>query len=155
MTTSENIGLEPLVIEFTVEAEADHAFRVWTEKVSTWWPPSHTLGGEDDTTIVFEPRAGGRIYERHADGSEHQWGWIVDWSPPERVLYKWHLFFDEREATDIEVTFTPITTGTRVEIRQTGWDRLGAAAETRRTRTKGAWIELSKAFQESLQTTDP
>ena len=142
--------LEPLVVDFTVDAAIEHAFATWTERVSTWWPKTHIMNPDAVSEVVFEAREGGRIFERHADGTEHQWGWVEEWSPPNRVAYKWHLFFDASEATDVEVTFSSVDTGTAIQIRQTGWERLGAAAEARRTRTHWAWSELSALFVAAL-----
>ena len=56
--------IEPLKLSFVVECEPDHAFATWTRKASSWWPPEHTVSHEAGAEIVFEPRVGGRIFER-------------------------------------------------------------------------------------------
>ena len=99
--------IEPLVVEFAVAAPASHAFDMWANRTSLWWPPGHTMSGTDDFEIVFEGRPGGRVYERSADGTEHEWGQVLDWEPPLRIRYMWHLFFDCAEATTVEVRFFP------------------------------------------------
>ena len=38
--------IEPLRIGFQVECPAEHAFDVWTRRISTWWPVSHSVTGE-------------------------------------------------------------------------------------------------------------
>ena len=125
---------DPLVLEFDVATEAGHAFAMWTERTGLWWPRTHTVSGDDDLVVVFEPEVGGRIYERAQDGTEHDWGEVLDWDPPNRVAYLWHLFFDRREATEVEVTFTPNQGATRVRIAQRGFARLGADGPPRRAR---------------------
>ena len=35
--------MEPIIVEFEVEASPEHAFDVWTSKPSLWWPRSHTV----------------------------------------------------------------------------------------------------------------
>ena len=40
-----------------------HAWSVWAERTSLWWPASHSVSGEPEA-VVIEPRAGGRIFER-------------------------------------------------------------------------------------------
>ena len=35
---------------------------------------THSIGGDKVTEVVFEEQVGGRIYERHADGGEGEWG---------------------------------------------------------------------------------
>lgn len=137
--------IEPLDLEFDVNASPDHAFAVWTEKLSAWWPSSHTISGTRD--LVMEPFAGGRIFERDDDGTEHDWGEIVTWDPPHRLRCLWHLFFDRSEATDLELIFDETPTGTRLTIRQTGWERLGPAGTERRTRTHQAWSAIGEQFR--------
>jgi uncharacterized protein YndB with AHSA1/START domain len=105
------------------------AFRRFTADFAAWWPSrTHSIGGRRVERIVFECRAGGRIYEELRDGRRFQWGTVVTWDPPGRVGFTWHPSRDEREAQDVEVTFTPEGTGTRVELVSTGWERLGARA---------------------------
>ena len=111
---------------------------MWTRRCSTWWPPAHTVSG-DPAAITFESHAGGRIMERGRDGAEHDWGRVLDWEPPTRLRYLWHLFFDPREATEVELTFTAVPAGTAVRLEQRGWDKLGEAASPRRERTGQVW----------------
>ncbi len=141
--------VEPLVVELVVAAEPAHAFEVWTRRCSTWWPASHTVSG-DPATIEFEPAAGGRIVERGPDGAEHLWGEVTTWAPPGLLRYRWHLFFDPREATDVEVTFRAVDGGTVVRLEQSGWEGLGAAGPARRDRTGVAWRELTDRFRQAL-----
>ena len=63
--------------------------------------------------------------ERGRDGAEHDWGRVLDWEPPTRLRYLWHLFFDPSEATEVELTFTAAPAGTTVRLEQRGWDKLG------------------------------
>ena len=144
--------MEALVVELEVKASPEHAFAVWTERVNSWWPTSHTMttGGE----VVLEPYPGGRIFERANDGTEHDWGEIVAWEPPHRLACVWHLFFDRSEATDLEVCFEPIAVGTKVVIRQTGWERLAAAGAERRARTSAAWSEIGEHYRAYLEASN-
>jgi hypothetical protein len=143
--------MEPIVVEFDVMTSPQHAFDVWTSKPSMWWPRSHTLTQDPDLTVVFEGFAGGRIYERGSDGSEHEWGEILVWEPPIRVDYLWHLFFERSEATEISVTFTEIDNGSRVRLVQTGFEKLGDEVGTeRRRRTNHAWLEVTGIYRSAL-----
>jgi hypothetical protein len=40
--------------------------------------------------IVLQGGVGGRIYERTADGVEHEWGEVTAWQPPTRLSYLWY-----------------------------------------------------------------
>jgi uncharacterized protein YndB with AHSA1/START domain len=140
--------VKPIVVEFDVAASCEHAFDMWAGRTSLWWPPGHTVSGDENADIVFEGMPGGRIFERAGDGTEFDWGRVVVWEPPHRLAYSWHLFFPPEEATDIEVTFTPVGELTAVRIEQSGWDRLGAAGQPRRARTQSVWQSLTPAFIE-------
>jgi uncharacterized protein YndB with AHSA1/START domain len=135
---------------FEVAASVEHAFEVWTARTGMWWPRSHTMGGDRHERIVFEREAGGRIYERTVDGEEHEWGEVVAWEPPHRVEYLWHLFFDRSEATTVEVTFTGLDGATRVRIRQSGFERLGAPGQVRRDRTDAAWDAITGLYRAAV-----
>jgi len=115
--------IEPLRIVFDVDAEPDHAFWIWTRRASMWWPPSHTTAKRKGTSLVFEPGPGGRVFERDPDGNEVDWGSVLVWEPPRRLVYLWHIFADASDATEVEVRFLPNGDGTtRVELEHRGWD---------------------------------
>ena len=79
--------MEPVIVEFEVAASTSHAFEVWTDRSSIWWPRSHTVSKDPDVAIVFEPFVGERVHERASDGVEHDWGEILEWDPPGRLRY--------------------------------------------------------------------
>lgn len=138
--------MDPIVVEIAVACDPDHAFRTWTHLATKWWPASHSVSGDADLEVTFEPRAGGRIFERTPDGTEHDWGTVVAWEPPGRLAYLWHLAFDAAEATDVEITFTPTGTSTLVRIVHSGWERLGSEATPRRARNRAGWDGVLPAF---------
>jgi uncharacterized protein YndB with AHSA1/START domain len=136
--------MEPLELRFTVECSPEHAFDVWATRTSLWWPRGHSVSADPGLTVTFEPRPGGRIYERTPDGTEHDWGEVLDWEPPDRLRYLWHLRFDRADATEVEIAFAPAAagTGTAVTITHRGWERLGAKAPERRERNRRGWDGL-------------
>lgn len=129
--------MEPLRLQFTVACPPERAFALWTTEISRWWPRGHSVSGDPGLTVIFE--AGGRIYERTPDGVEHDWGEVLAWEPPRRLVYLWHLRFDRADATEVEVRFEPAAEGTAVTIEHRGWERLGAVAEERRERNRRGW----------------
>lgn len=142
--------IEPLVVEFEVDAPVAHAFNVWTQRCATWWPRTHTLTG-DPAAITFEPSPGGRIYETAADGTEHPWGEILEWQPPARLRFLWHLFFDRSQATEVDITFHARGAGTVVRLEQTGWDNLGPEGAPRRERTSTAWATITSRYSAAAE----
>ncbi|MCL1592956.1 MAG: SRPBCC domain-containing protein [Actinomycetia bacterium] len=142
--------IEPLVVSFRVDAPVGHAFAMWTQHASLWWPRSHTITKDDTLDIVFEDRVGGRIYERSASGAEHDWGEIITWDPPTSLEYLWFLFFDRSDATDVSVSFVWNTDHTTVTITQTGFERLGDAGAIRKQRSVLAWETIGALFVERI-----
>lgn len=143
--------LEPIRISFEVDCDPVHAFEVWTERTSTWWPKSHSVSVEDGLEVLIEPRLGGRIFERTPTGAEHEWGEIRMWEPPHRFAYRWHLRVDAADWTEVEIRFEPNEgSGTRVEIEHRGWERLGAKGEARRDGNYAGWGSLLPHYRAAI-----
>jgi hypothetical protein len=54
---------------------------------------------------------------------------------------------DRADATDVEIRFIAVDPGsTRVEITHTGWERLGAEADSWRDANRGGWSGLLPHF---------
>jgi uncharacterized protein YndB with AHSA1/START domain len=100
----------------------ERAFDLFTARASTWWPlATHSVAGDAAEAAIFEPRVGGRVYERARDGTEHDWGEITAWEPPDRVALSWTVD-PSCAGTEVEVRFTETDTGgTRVELEHRGW----------------------------------
>lgn len=142
--------IEPLRLSLVVQCPAGHAFTVWTAKTSRWWPVSHTVTEEAGLEVLFEPRVGGRIFERTPAGAEVDWGEVTAWDPPRRLGYLWHLNVDRSDATDVEITFVDQGDNTtRVEIEHRGWERLGDRGQTWRDRNHVGWGGVLSHFVEA------
>lgn len=115
----------------TVRCPAEHAFRIFTDGIHTWWPlETHSLGQERAVRAVLEGHVGGRLYEVWDDGSERTWGTVTAWEPPERLAVSWRVNPEALAATAWEVRFVPDSGGaTRVELDHRGWEALGEAAD--------------------------
>jgi uncharacterized protein YndB with AHSA1/START domain len=133
-----------------VAAPPERAFAVFTEGMSSWWPlQTHTIGAAPAAATVIEPRAGGRWYERGDDGSECDWGRVLAWEPPHRVVLSWEISADWQADpglhTEVEVRFEPDGAGsTRVELEHRGLEAFGArTAEMRGVfDSEGGWRGL-------------
>lgn len=142
--------IEPLRIDLVVECSPGHAFRTWTERATSWWPPGHTMSHHPAATIVFEPRIGGRIYERSPEGEELEWGEITAWEPPHRLAYRWHIATTPDRATEVEIRFLAIQMGaTEVRIVHSGWERLGDDGQAWRDANVGGWGGVLPAYSEA------
>jgi uncharacterized protein YndB with AHSA1/START domain len=137
---------EPLRMTFEVNRAVSHVFEVWTEQFARWWPTDHTVTGEADVRVTFEPKLGGRIFEETAGGDIHEWGEITTWDPPHRLGYLWYLRRDRADATHVDVTFVDRGGSTQVEIEHRGWERLGARGPDFRTANQAGWNGVLKHF---------
>lgn len=147
--------IEPLRLSFEVDCPAEHAFAVWTTQIARWWPADHTVTGEAGLEVVFEPRVGGRIFERTAAGAEFDWGEITIWGPPRRLGYSWHLRRDRADATEVEISFIDQgNSTTRVEIEHRGWERLGARGSGWRDANQSGWNSLLPHFSAACARRD-
>ena len=147
--------IESLRYAFEVARPAPHAFSVWTEGIGRWWPADHTSTGEADIVVTLEPRVGGRIYERTPDGREFDWGRLLVWEPPTRIVYTWHLRQDREAATEVEIRFVATSPeATRVEIEHRGWERLGSDGSAKRERNQGGWATLLPHYVAAMAALD-
>ena len=74
-----------------VEAPIDRAFTVFTDGIGTWFPSEYNLMQTAIVERVFEPRVGGQIIDRGADGSECRWARVLAYEPPQRVVFSWDI----------------------------------------------------------------
>jgi len=115
----------------TIDVPIERAFRVFTASFDTWWPREYHIGQTDMAEAILEPREGGRWYERGVDGSECDWGRVLAWEPPHRLVVTWQINGewqydpDSQHASEIEVRFTSDgSERTRVELEHRLLDRL-------------------------------
>lgn len=142
---------DALRVSFDVACGMAHAFETWTERTGMWWPKDHTVSGAP-SAIVIEGRLSGRIYERTERGDEHEWGVVTAWRPPELLAFRWHLGVSEELATEVAVSFASLgADSTRIEIEQSGWERLGSAAEELRQRNRTGWSSLEPHFRAAVE----
>ena len=143
-----------------VDAPRERAFTIFTERMSTWWPlATHSIGTKPVTTAVVEPRAGGRWFERSADGSECDWGRVLVWEPPQRVVLTWQLSADFQADpdlhTEVEVRFHAEEDGrTRVELEHRGLEAFGGRAEEMRGvfDSEGGWRGMLAGFAQAARS---
>ena len=143
----------------TVNAPPERAFDVFTAGFSTWWPlESHHIGKTMATEVIIDPRAGGRWFERDADGKECNWGYVTEFEPPHRVLLAWHLNPewgydpDPEKATEVEVTFTAVEDGTLVELEHRGFEKHGETGAKMRdaVSSPGGWTDLLEMYSKAV-----
>ena len=137
-----DVDLSPLVFTVTVELSVDAAFMLFTDKIGTWWPKAtHSIGEDRSADVIFDGREGGRLFERLDDGTEHAWGEVLAWEPPERFVITWHPSVEPIAMTEVEVTFTAIdASSTTVQLTHRDWQKLGDVAAVTRQGYSVGWV---------------
>jgi len=150
------ISPAPVRKNLSLKTTPEHAFEVFTARFATWWPPTHHVGASPMKTAVMEPRAGGRWFEIGEDGSECEWGEVLVWSPPSRLVLAWRLGSDFKYhpdlLTEVDVKFIADGEMTRVEFEHRGLERMGEkAAETRiALDSDGGWTGILKLYADAV-----
>jgi uncharacterized protein YndB with AHSA1/START domain len=150
-----------------VQAPIARAFSVFVEQMETWWPATHHIGKTPFESIFVEPRAGGRWYERDANGQQCEWGTVVAWDPPHRVAFSWHLGPghdqpdwqfnpDLSKASEVEIRF--IAEGpeaTLVELEHRNLERHGEGYQQLRAvfDGPGAWTGILAHYAKAVNDT--
>jgi uncharacterized protein YndB with AHSA1/START domain len=144
------IKVAPVKKSVRVNASREHAFDVFAMRFDAWWPRSHHIGKPALKEAVIEPRAGGRWYEKGEDGSECNWGRVLVWEPPTRLMLSWHINSkfqsDETIASEVEVRF--IAEGENATLVELEHRIEAPDAEALRTGvdSPGGWSSLLEAF---------
>jgi uncharacterized protein YndB with AHSA1/START domain len=146
--------------QIVVDVPIERAFSIFTEKFDSIKPREHNMLAVDIAETVFEPREGGRIYDRGVDGSECQWARVLAFEPPNRVVFSWDISphwqieSDPDKTSEVEVQFISETPErTRVELEHRNLDRHGEGWEGMRegVRSGDGWPLYLQRFAELVK----
>ena len=151
------MSIAPIVQSVEVKAPPARAFELFTHQMGAWWPHGKTIGKNPHAAIVVEPKDGGRWFERDAEGNETQWGKVLAWQPPGRLLLAWQLSttwaFDPQLITEVELSFAALPNGgTRVTLEHRNLERFGTDAEKHAASIRGGWPTLVGLFAQYADT---
>jgi uncharacterized protein YndB with AHSA1/START domain len=121
-----------LRVSIEVAVSVERAFEVFTKDFDRIKPREHNMLGEPIEATVLEPKVGGRLYDRGVNGATRDWGRVLAFDPPRRLLLAWHISpqwqieTDPDRCSEVEVTFTALDEAcTRVELEHRLLDRHG------------------------------
>jgi uncharacterized protein YndB with AHSA1/START domain len=145
--------------KITINAPVERTFKVFTESFTNWWPPAYHIGQAEMAEAVLEPHVGGRWYEKGIDGSECDWGKVLEWEPPHRVVLTWQINGewaydpDLAHASELEIRFGPDgPQQTVVELEHRHIDRLvGGQAAYAAVSEEGGWTMMLERFAKAVE----
>ena len=152
MTDIPRIKPAPVRRSVFVKSTPDHAFEVFTAGFDRWWPRRHSVAASPLKSAVMERKVGGRWYEVGEDGSQTQWGEVLAYEPPRRLVLIWRVGADWKcdpnLHTEVEVNFTPEGDGVRVDLEHRMLEAYGERAEEviGAIGAEGGWNGLLKLF---------
>ena len=159
MTTATD-AVAPVRKTIDVNAGLERAFSVFTAGFDSWWPRSHRIGKEPMERAIIETRSGGRLYSRQIDGSECDWGRVLVWEPPRRLVMAWQITHewgyepDLAKASEVEIVFTPLgPNAIRVDLEHRHFERHGAGAMSMRAAVDATngWGGLLQLFADRVK----
>lgn len=142
--------LEPVRKSVTVTLAGPQAFELFTAGLTRWWPlATHSLGQSRASACLLEPGVGGLVYETRDDDQRSPWGRVLVWEPPRRLVMTWHPGLPAEAAQEVELRFTPVAGGTRLELEHRGWEKLGEDAASVRADYERGWEPVLARFVEA------
>ncbi len=150
----------PVRKSIVVKASVERAFQAFTEEFDSWWPRSHHIGPVPMKRAVIEGFVGGRCYTEQIDGSECDWGTILQWDPPRRFVMAWQITPEWKfepdldKSSEVEVRFTAQGDGsTRIDLEHGHFERYGAAGAKVRTAvdSPNGWGDLLALFAAKVE----
>jgi hypothetical protein len=129
-----NKTVQPVRRDVVVDCDPQRAFDLFAAEMTSWWPAQHHIGSAPIAEIIIEPRAGGRWYTRHEDGTETNTGFVVRYDRPDRLTVTWQVGADWSYhpdlVTTVDVRFVEAEPGrTRVSLEHRDLDNFGEHAE--------------------------
>lgn len=125
-------GVEPIRKSIVVNTGIERAFALFVDQFDAIKPREHNLLAVPIAETVFEPRAGGHVYDVGIDGSRCEWSRVLAYEPPSRLLISWdigptwQLEADPAKTSEVEVRFIAESDDrTRVELEHRHLDRHG------------------------------
>jgi uncharacterized protein YndB with AHSA1/START domain len=125
--------------QIVVNASIEDAFESFVGRFGDFKPPEHNLLGAEIVETRFEPKVGGHIFDRAADGTECRWARVLAYEPPGRVVFswdispQWQLETDKSKSSEVEVRFVAENPQrTRLELEHRYLERHGPDWESLR-----------------------
>jgi len=148
----------PVRHEVTVQAIAADAFDVFTAGFARWWPREFTWSQDSLVDIGIDGEQGGACFEIGPHGFRCDWGRVLKWDPPKRVVLSWQISPDRlpepdpSKASEVEVRFdSDGSSPSRVVVEHRGFERHGGGAGAYRAGMERGWEYLLARYARAVR----
>ncbi len=143
----------------TVPLVASDAFDRFVA-LDDWWPREYTWAGLVLERVEMEAGEGGHCIEWGPHDFRCDWGRVLVWEPPYRLVFSWQIGPDRtpqpdpRRASRVEVRFDPVDDGTRITVTHDQFGRHGDSGEGYRDAlaAEGGWPYMLRSFVNSVRS---
>ncbi len=131
----------------------ERAFALFTERIGDWWPAEFTWSQDVLDDLRIEPREGGLCTELGPRGFRCDWGAVLAWERPCRLLLAWQIAPSRApepnpaRASEVEVRFEQNgDASTAVELEHRHFERHGDGAREYRDGMHQGWERLLERY---------
>jgi hypothetical protein len=140
--------IPPVVQSLHVPLEPALAFDLFVRRLPEWWPlATRSVWLDKAVGCRVDARIDGRIIEDGPDGAEEHWGTFRRFNEASDVLIDWHPGLPATSATEVEVHFRAVSTGTMVALEHRHWERLGERGSFVRSLYANGWTPIFARFE--------
>jgi uncharacterized protein YndB with AHSA1/START domain len=140
-----------------VAAPPDRAFAAFAD-LGAWWPREFSWSGDVLDRIELASGEGGLASEYGPHGFRCDWGRVLAWEPPRRLVLAWQIGPtrapepDPARASEVEVRFEPGDRDgtTRVSVGHRGFERHGDGAAEYAANMGPGWAHILDRFAAAL-----
>lgn len=152
---------KPIRETIVLQTSQQAAFDRFANDFGGWWPAEYTWARDVLEEIAIEPHLGGRCYERGPYGFALDWGRVLVWEPPRRLVFTWQIspqrvpVPDPRQASQVEVWFEPLEgERTRVTLVHGGFENHGegAAEYQEGLASPQGWAYILQCFSRQVES---
>jgi uncharacterized protein YndB with AHSA1/START domain len=155
---AEQVSEDAVRVAVMVPVSPERAFEQFTDEFARWYPPEYTWSQAVLETIAIEPREGGACFELGPHGFRCDWGRVIAWEPPSRLVFTWQVspgrepVPDPALASEVEVRFVGEDSSTRVELEHREFSRHGEGADGYRDAmaSEHGWQYMLGRYADSL-----
>ena len=142
--------IAPIRRTIEVAVPPDRAFTLFTERMHDWWPTEHSISDDPRAAVVMEPQIDGWWGEIGERGTRTQWGKVLAWAPPARLLLAWQINaqwqYDPGLITELELRFATAGHNTLVTLEHRNLERFGESAAEMAEILRNGWPGVVDRF---------